>query len=1053
MVIGSAFRHAHLLAWCLIFLSCVLTAPVSAQQQFTLAPAVAVEAEDFIVERGWKPIRIGEGNYAVDIIGFIHTSGERFLHADAKDSSASAYLNVQVPVAGPYRLWVRYEYMPFTESRFKVTVEQNGKMVAEKIMGAKDNLRIAFEEQELKRAQYDPPWGNEGIDEELLEVPALAAGPARLRLTTVEQPQIPGKTADRNIDCLYLTSDTKDAWRQEYKLNYYRILEAFMRTVGARYEVQYTNLSENPADFNAWQSSNREPWYGRPNEAIAQQVAPGASSGWLPLEIHDTAHTCPFWFVGSVQPFKVAVRAIGTTVPEETVISADANAGIFLPPYPGKGEKALGVLKAQQRILAAVQAAPAPGKVPILPLCYGMCMDFTQDTQYSRNYAQLFAAIGMRNTGFPTDIALKNLQLVGLGPTKSETADYGQYRWPPTPDNIATAKETMIKPGALPFVRWYSYGDEISFGEWFAYMAAEKQQMLKNDKLTPQEMIRPLWQQWLKANRPGYKPADYWRASWGKLDITKLHPDSSAEAAVEKPKLYVDSTIFYENVSIDWVAQGAKAVKQALGPDVLCGANYSCYPYYYPHSTMYIKWFRRGAADYGCHSEYFWQLGQVTPMVNGFVSEHFRAGMRFNPKAINRQYTMPHSPGNTDADFRRTAFTHLAHGCKNLDFFGIGMNESFTENYIDFRDTARWVAIRDITHSMGLVEDILESSQVVPSKVALLVSDSTERWDHAKIANDNFDYTARNFRNDRLTFHQDRVGIYTTLTFAGSAPDIVVEEDLFNPIVMRDYRVLFLVGDAIPSSVVPALEKWVKAGGVLFATAGVGRYGMYHEPNPAMQQLLGLAQCSITERDTFMRTSQELPFLKPITQVVGKGWQFPALAYRERFKPVKGAQVLATFKDDNAPAMIMRSLGKGKVYFLAALPGLAYLWTGLTNPIWVPDRAIGVHRDVTNYDPAAAQLLSMPLAAAGVQPQIVTPGYIDTRLIRGKGAFILPLANYNKPNDQPVTITLRPPANAGTLVSVESAFCKQVPAKVENGCWVITLPKLGYGDMVRINVK
>ena len=1038
-----------LAAACCLLLGCL----AAYGQDFKLAPAVAVEAEDFKIERGWKPLKFGEGNYCVDIIGFCHTSGERFLHAGSSDSNASAFKDIIVPAVGPYRLWVRYEYMPFTESRFKVAVEQNGKVVAEKIMGAKDNPRLAFEQQEATIAQYDPPWGNEGIDEEVLDVPALAAGPARLLLTCIDQPQITGLTADRNVDCLYLSSDMTDSWRQEYKLNYYRILEAFMRTVGARYEVQYTNRSNKPADFSVYQYSNREPWYNRPPEATATQVAPGQSTAWLPLDIQDTAHTSCFWFSGSVQPYKVSVRAIGAVIPEETVFSADPNAGIFLPPYPGKGEKAISVLMAQQHILAAVKAAPAPGKVPTLPLCYGGCMPYTEDTQYCRNYARLFANIGMRNTGYPTGVELKILQRVGLGPTKSESADPGQYRWPPTPENIATAKATMIKPGALPYVRWFSYGDEISFGEWFTYMNAEKQKTPGNAKLTPQEMIVPLWQQWLKANRPGYQPEDYWRDSWGKLDVAKLHPDSSAEAAVEKPKLYVDSTIFYENVSIDWVAQGVKAVKKELGPDVLCGANYSCYPYYYPHSTMYIKWFRRGAADFGCHSEYFWQLGQVTPMVNGFVSEHFRAGMRFNPKAIIRQYTMPHSPGNTDGDFRRTAFTHLAHGVKNLDFFGIGMNETFTENYIDFRDTARWVAIRDITHSIGLVEDILESSQVVPSKVALLVSDSTERWDHAKIANDNFEYNARNFRDDRLTYHQDRVGIYTALTFAGSSPDILVEEDVSNPQILNGYKVLFLVGDCIPGNLAPALGKWVKAGGVVFATAGVGRYGGYHEANPELQQFIGVASRSIQEKDTFMRTSQELPFLKPITQVVGKGWQFPALAYRDRFTPVPGAQVLATFQDDHSPAMIVRPLGKGKVYFLAALPGMAYLWTGLTNPIWVPDRAAGAHRDVTNYDVNAARVMGLPLAAAGVSAQITTPGYLDARLIRGSGAFFLPIANYNKPDSKPVTLIITPPKDVGTPVNAVSAFCKDVKIEVRRGAWLITLPKLGYGDMVRINVK
>src|SRR5262249_61562557 len=106
------------------------------------------------------------------------------------------------------------------------------------------------------------------------------------------------------------------------------------------------------------------------------------------------------------------------------------------------------------------------------------------------------------------------------------------------------------------------------------------------------------------------------------------------------------------------------------------------------------------------------------------------------PKAVLRQYNMPHSPGNTDASFLRSVFSHLAHGATMLDFFGIGLNETFTENYIDFRDKDRFRALRDVTHLVGFVEDLLPGSKVKPSKVALLVSESTERWDHAGTATD-----------------------------------------------------------------------------------------------------------------------------------------------------------------------------------------------------------------------------------------------------------------------------------------------------------------------------
>lgn len=1031
------------------------------KETFKLAPAVAVEAEDFVVQQGWKPIRMGEGNYAVDIIGFSHTSGERFLHADAADVTASAFLDVTVPVAGPYRLWVRYEYMPFTESRFKVAVEQGGKVVAEKLMGGRENPRVCpWSDGTKLEPQYDPPSGHEGVTEEPLDIAALAAGTVRIRLTTVPQPHIQGVTADRNLDCLYLTSDVQDAWRRHppYK-TWYGILNAVRDTRGPRYEVQYVNRGAKPLTIAAQHVYNRVPWWVNEPAAGVKDLAPGAASPWLPMPLQDTSHFSMARFTPSTpQALTVAVRPVNGAV-EETVQSPGDWVGIYLPTFPGKGEKATHVKKILDRVIAAVKAAPAPGRVPTLPLCYGGSVPYDQDNEYGRKYAQLFAAIGMRNTGiFCNNAAVdlekhfKNLRAVGLGPTRSAT--YMEYRCPPIPEYITKAKDLMTKSHSLGDMRWFDYGDEIGFGEWFGYMVQQKRKAENKPDLKVGDIVRPLWQQWLKKNRPGFKPEDYWRRAWGGLAADQLRPDASAEAAAEKPKLYVDSTIFYEDVSIEFVAAGVRAVKATFGQQVLCGCNYSCYPYYYPHTVMYVKWFRRGAADFGHHSEYFWQLGQVTPMVNGYIVEHFRAGMRFNPQAIIKQYTMPHSPGNTDASFRRTAFTHLAHGSKNLNFFGIGMNETFTENYTDFRDTGRYLAIRDITHSMALVEDILEQSQVVPSEVALLVSESTERWDHAKIANDHVTkgQPERRFREDRLTYHQERVGIYTALSFAGYAPDLVVEEDLVNPQVLNSYRVLFVVGDCLPVEAVPSLAKWVETGGVLVATAGAGCWGTYREPNPAMEQLLGLQARKLEHRDTFLRTSQELPFLKPQTAVLTPGGMLPALATWERITPAPDAKILATFLDDRSPAVIAREMKKGRVYYVAALPGVAYLWTGLQPPL-VPDRGPGVHRAVTTYDRAAASLLTLPVAAAGVRPRVQTiPDYIDTRLIRAKGAYILPLANYNQKVDGPVSVTILPPAGAGKPVEAVSSFNGKLDLKADNTTWSFTIPKLGYGEMVRINV-
>ena len=54
--------------WTLPFLALVVLSPLGHCQVFGLAPAVALEAEDFTVEKGWKVVKNGEGNYMVDIV-------------------------------------------------------------------------------------------------------------------------------------------------------------------------------------------------------------------------------------------------------------------------------------------------------------------------------------------------------------------------------------------------------------------------------------------------------------------------------------------------------------------------------------------------------------------------------------------------------------------------------------------------------------------------------------------------------------------------------------------------------------------------------------------------------------------------------------------------------------------------------------------------------------------------------------------------------------------------------------------------------------------------
>ncbi len=190
---------------------------------------------------------------------------------------------------------------------------------------------------------------------------------------------------------------------------------------------------------------------------------------------------------------------------------------------------------------------------------------------------------------------------------------------------------------------------------------------------------------------------------------------------------------------------------------------------------------------------------------------------------------------------------------------------------------------------------------------------------------------------------------------------------------LKDYKVLVVVGDCLPPSLAPAIETWVRQGGVVLATANAGRYDAYRTPTPVFEKLFGLQTRHSEERTPFFRPRQELPFLQPFDQIGCPGGTMPQLATLERIEPVKDATVLARFKDGKGPAVVARQLGKGRVFYVAALPGVAYLWSALQPPA-VPDRGPGTHSIPTEFNSGARALLQLVLKAAHVQPSIERSG-------------------------------------------------------------------------------
>jgi len=980
-----------------------------------------VEAEDFKPQGpGWKMVMNGQGNYMVDIIGFQHISGERVLSGEASAKDAKAVATIHVTEAGDYRVWSRFEQPTGTENRFRVEVRQGGKLVGQAVMGEKDAPKYFFGSNKPV-GQADPSWGSEGLVEQGFDLKGLQPGPAEITLVAVDQP---AGSANRNVDFLFFTRDVQDAWRSNAGYaNLYRILDAALQVIPTRYYLRLTSPQDQVVAMRYLLS--RIPWGGA---GPSVQLKANTPSDWIPLRGQDVTH------------FTTLVLSSDKNLQVKADLASSPNAGgllrsidwndpqanemrLALPPYPNKypGEKILTVEEQYQGIVAYLKANPTKvGKEPTAALAWGGYMPIWSRGRVSDAAAQLYNAIGMRVfVGFaaptgdlkPTlDVARERFQQWGLQPSRSIAL--GLYRQLPTAENVATAHDYAVKNGILPYVQRFDYGDEIAFSEWLT--------PIKDDEMATR------FAAWQKQHKGAAKFAK---------------PDSSTAAATANPELYVDSLKFYEETATSYVAGLAKEIPKAFGPDVLYGANVAAHPFYYPEISKYINWFRGGAANFGRHSEYFWQVGQPGPLINGYVADHFRAGMRDNPKAMLLQYTMPHSPGNSDVSFRRTAFTHLAHGARGLDYFGIGVNDSFTENYIDFRDAPRYAAIRDVNRAMATIEDILPTSRVVPSKVALILSNSTERWDFAGIATDRAGATVfgDDYKKTRLAFHMDRVGIYYALVHNSLSPDLVTEEDVRNG-DLKDYDVAYWVGDSIEPAALKALDAWVNSGGRLIATAGALRFDEYHKPLPAGLQFLGLQAANLEAKEYFFRPQIELPRLTPLDTI----GTTPALGLRDKVTPLAAAKTVATFKS-GGPAIVQTARGKGTVTYIATLPGAAYLWSAYQPPM-VPSRGPSSHMPLTAFNQETARQIIAP--AQGVSTNIDAHGsWIDARLLQSPKGFAVSLANYSADPNAPVQLTIRGVPNVKSITSAVAG--KLNVQKGADGAVTVRYTP-GLGDILRI---
>ena len=158
---------------------------------------------------GWQVGRWGQDLYQNMTFGGVWASRLRVAMTDAGDNPAEMAAEIDVPVAGAYKVWVKYECPPFFNYAFGVKIgpaDGKGPPVFEKGYGLRESPKhFSFNNKPVKGDLY---W-NWGIDHDAAEGYEARLAKGRYRIT-VSKSKSPAPGGARSLDAILITSDLSD---------------------------------------------------------------------------------------------------------------------------------------------------------------------------------------------------------------------------------------------------------------------------------------------------------------------------------------------------------------------------------------------------------------------------------------------------------------------------------------------------------------------------------------------------------------------------------------------------------------------------------------------------------------------------------------------------------------------------------------------------------------------------------------------------------------------------------------------------------------------------
>jgi hypothetical protein len=964
--------------------------PAAAQAWGKNRAAVAVqpdglyvcEAEEFQApagqSAGWHAKRFGENYYAATFANCF-LSRKAFLGAPEQCEDTIATIDVDVKDAGRYLVLVRYEAAYRSETQFRVQVEQAGKVVLDRLYGARNNLKIwAFREKLKSEVAWS--WGAvenvvwEGHD----AFAELQPGPATIRLLAGKQPE---PAARRNVDLVMLTTDAEQV-KTRIETENYLPLDGMLTQSGDVW-LRVTNRGDQPLTFTGkgaagggnWQQHSPYWVHIRNWKSPAINVAPGHTSEWTEVgSVMDSLADGQWFWTGNGK----YTAEFGLKNPADQIEP--------LATFNGEGDLTLAAdadtrysrrLRTQEAVLYDLldylkEKNPAPhGRTPERTLIYGYTFEPLDQGKHAAAVAEFKRMFALSDASGNETSSRGYIDVRGV-PTE-KLAEYCQQLGP-------RAKEIAV----------VSLGDEIGLPAPDAAAAADG------------------FRQWLQAR--GLKPSDLDPAAGG--DWTRIAYNVDPKTKESSPGIYYWSMRYLYHYGIQAIKGRTDILRQHL-PNAGIGANFSPH---YPTDHMFLgetfKWmsvFREDGMTMPWSEDYIWQVAVGTPQMNHINFALFRAGLRGKPDRKIMYYVMPHMPNNTPNQWRRLFYGAVGNGMKAVNLFEFRpVHVAYTENHVDHPEMYKMVLAS--FRELGLFEDIVQDGQVRSAETGIWFSETGDIWS-----------------DSHGTLAPAKRALFTAIRQQQIPLDAVVEQDALDGTLSK-YKVLYLADAHVSSAASEKIAAWVHAGGSLFATAGAGMFDELNRPNKTLRELMGVEQVSIQapEGKQITYIKQDLPFTEPIDEVKLGDATLPVIGVAARVKTADG-KVEATFSD-GSPAVVSRTAGKGQTVYCSFLPSLSYYKPAIPKrPVdrGATDDAM-IHFLPTQFDATAAALLARPADSLS-SPVTCSNPLVETTVIESKHGVAIPLVNWTAEPVKGLRVKVAIPApTAATLASGSQVKVEQI---------------------------